>query len=234
MTLESINPATGATLQTYQPHSDTAVAEAITRADAAFRHWRTTDLDTRARCLRKAAAILRERKQEYGLLITREMGKPISQAVAEVEKCAHGCEHYADHARAYLTPETVKTSMPESFVTFEPLGVILAVMPWNFPFWQVFRFAAPALMAGNAGLLKHASNVSGCALAIETVLRDASFPQDLFRTLLLESRRVDAVIRHPLVSAVTLTGSGPAGAAVAGAAGQSLKKSVLELGGNDA
>ncbi|MFM1897011.1 MAG: hypothetical protein RLZZ385_2085 [Pseudomonadota bacterium] len=234
MTLQSINPATGALLNTYTPHSDAEVAAAIAAADQAFRRWRDSDMDVRTQCLRKAAAILRERKQEYGLLITREMGKPIGQALAEVEKCAAGCEHYAEQGPRYLEPEMVKTAMPESFVSFEPLGVILAVMPWNFPFWQVFRFAAPALLAGNAGLLKHASNVSGCALAIETVLRDAGFPAGLFRSLLLESRRVEAVIKHPLVSAVTLTGSGPAGAAVASTAGQHLKKSVLELGGNDA
>ena len=162
-----------------------------------------------------------------------EMGKPLKQGIAEAEKCALGCDYYAEHAEAHLAPEIVKTEATKSYVAFEPLGVVLAVMPWNFPFWQVFRFAAPALMAGNAGVLKHASNVPGCAMAIEEVFVQAGFPKGVFRTLLIGSRQVKAVIEHPLVSAVTLTGSTPAGKAVAAQAGAALKKTVLELGGSD-
>ncbi|MFT7458665.1 MAG: succinate-semialdehyde dehydrogenase/glutarate-semialdehyde dehydrogenase [Planctomycetota bacterium] len=234
MTLESINPANGQSIKTYPAHSDAEVEDAIDKAVTAFKDWRHTDLDHRAACMRKAADILRINKQEYGLLVSREMGKPVKQAIAEIEKSAQACDHYADKAREYLAVESVQTSNSESYVAFEPLGVILAVMPWNFPFWQVIRFAAPALMAGNAGLLKHASNVSGCALAIEAVFHAAGFPAGLFKTLLIESKRVEAVVTNPAISAVTLTGSGPAGSAVASAAGMSLKKSVLELGGNDA
>lgn len=234
MTIESINPATGQTIQTWLSHTEEQVSRTILAADTAFQAWRHVPIAQRATCMRKAAQILRSGKQEYGLLITREMGKPIAQAVAEVEKCAQGCEHYAEYANQYLAIERVPAAANESYVAFEPLGVILAVMPWNFPFWQVFRFAAPALMAGNAGLLKHASNVSGCALAIEKIFVTAGFPSGLFLTLLLESSRMAAVIASSAISAVTLTGSGAAGSAVASAAGKALKKSVLELGGNDA
>lgn len=234
MSFQSVNPATGKLLAIYLPHSDDEVRQSLQLAVTAFQAWRHTPLQHRAACMRNAATILRERKHKYGLLITREMGKPISQSVAEIEKCALGCDHYASHAEKYLAVESVTGTTNESYVVFEPLGVILAVMPWNFPFWQVFRFAAPALMAGNAGLLKHASNVSGCAMAIEEVFIDAGFPAGLFKSLLLESSRVASLIAHPEISAVTLTGSGPAGAAVASAAGNHLKKSVLELGGNDA
>ncbi|MEH6503673.1 MAG: NAD-dependent succinate-semialdehyde dehydrogenase [Cycloclasticus sp.] len=234
MTLESINPANGQSIKTYPSHSDAEVKEAIDKAMNAFETWRHSELDHRATCMRKAADILKKNKQQYGLLISREMGKPIKQAIAEIEKSAQACAHYADNTREYLTCESVQTSNSESFVAFEPLGVILAVMPWNFPFWQVIRFAAPALMAGNAGLLKHASNVSGCALAIEAVFIAAGFPVGLFKTLLIESTQVEAIVKNPAISAVTLTGSGPAGSAVASAAGKALKKSVLELGGNDA
>ena len=167
--------------------------------------------------MKKAAAILRERKAEFARLMAIEMGKPLKQGVAEAEKCAWACEYYADNAEAYLAPEITKTDASKSYVAFDPLGVVLAVMPWNFPFWQVFRFAAPALMAGNAGVLKHASNVPGCALAIEEILAQAGFPKNVFRTLLIGSKQVKAVIEHPLVRAVTLTGSTPAGKAVAGA-----------------
>lgn len=234
MTIESINPATDHAIEKYLPHTESEVAQIIAGAETAFQAWRHTKLEHRAKCMRKAAELLRKNKQRYGLLITREMGKPIAQAVAEIEKCANCCEHYAENTGRYLAVESVDAATQESYVAFEPLGVILAVMPWNFPFWQVFRFAAPALMAGNAGLLKHASNVSGCALAIEKVFEEAGFPVGLFKALLLESKRVEAVINNPAVCAVTLTGSGPAGAAVAGTAGKALKKSVLELGGNDA
>ena len=234
MTLDSINPANGQSIKAYPTHSDAEVKEAIDKAVTAFEDWRHSDPYHRTACMKKAANILRNNKQQYALLISREMGKPVKQAIAEIEKSAQACDHYADHARDYLSVESVQTSNSESFVAFEPLGVILAVMPWNFPFWQVIRFAAPALMAGNAGLLKHASNVSGCALAIEAVFMAAGFPAGLFKTLLIESTRVEAIVKNPAISAVTLTGSAPAGSAVASAAGKALKKSLLELGGNDA
>ena len=177
--------------------------------------------------------MLRSNAAEYARLMAEEMGKPVRDGVAEVQKCAVGCDYYAENAERFLAPEMVKTEARKSFVIFQPLGVVLAVMPWNFPFWQVFRFAAPGLMAGNAAVLKHASNVPGCALAIEQVFRKAGFPENLFRTLIIGSRSVDAVIEHPLIRAATLTGSGPAGRAVASKAGAMLKKTVLELGGSD-
>jgi succinate-semialdehyde dehydrogenase/glutarate-semialdehyde dehydrogenase len=183
--------------------------------------------------MRRAGEILRERKEELARLMANEMGKPFSQGVSEAEKCARVCDYYAEHAESQLADEDVRTEAKRSFVAFEPLGVVLAVMPWNFPLWQVFRFAAPALMAGNGGVLKHASNVPGCALAIEDILQQAGFPQGLFRTLLIGNKQVKAVIEHPLVRAVTLTGSTPAGKAVASQAGAVLKKTVLELGGSD-
>jgi succinate-semialdehyde dehydrogenase/glutarate-semialdehyde dehydrogenase len=183
--------------------------------------------------MRNAAQVLRANAHDYARLMAREMGKPIGDGVAEAQKCALACDYYAEHAARFLASEPVKTEARKSFTTFNPLGVVLAIMPWNFPFWQVFRFAAPGLMAGNAAVLKHASNVPGCALAIEDVFRKAGFPDHLFRTLTIGSSRVEAVIEHPLVRAVTLTGSGAAGRAVAAKAGAMLKKTVLELGGSD-
>jgi succinate-semialdehyde dehydrogenase/glutarate-semialdehyde dehydrogenase len=181
----------------------------------------------------RAAALLRERREEYAALMATEMGKPVLQGSAEVEKCAWVCDYYAEHAERFLAAEAVDSDASRSYVAYQPLGVILAVMPWNFPFWQVFRFAAPSLMAGNTAVLKHASNVMGCALAIESVFQESGFPEDVFRTLVIESNRVREVIHSPLVRAVTLTGSGPAGRAVGAAAGAELKKTVLELGGSD-
>ena len=233
MSLDAVNPATGETLATYDEMTPGQTAAAIEEAHAAWKSWRTMPFAERARPMKKAAAVLRDRKEEFGRLMALEMGKPLKQGIAEAEKCALGCDYYADHAEAHLAPETVKTEASKSYIAFEPLGVVLAVMPWNFPFWQVFRFAAPALMAGNAGVLKHASNVPGCAIAIEDVFEQAGFPKGVFRTLLIGSRHVKAVIEHPLVSAVTLTGSTPAGKAVAAQAGAVLKKTVLELGGSD-
>jgi succinate-semialdehyde dehydrogenase/glutarate-semialdehyde dehydrogenase len=233
MPIESVNPATGATLKIYDEMTPQQTAAAVDEAYAASKAWRTASFADRARPMKQAAAILRDRKEEFARLMALEMGKPLKQGIAEAEKCALGCEYYADHAEAHLAPEFVKTEASKSYVAFEPIGVVLAVMPWNFPFWQVFRFAAPALMAGNAGVLKHASNVPGCALAIEEVFTQAGFPKGVFRTLLIGSRQVKAVIEHPRVSAVTLTGSTPAGKAVAAAAGAALKKTVLELGGSD-
>ncbi|HXO29011.1 MAG TPA: aldehyde dehydrogenase family protein, partial [Thermoanaerobaculia bacterium] len=234
MSMTSINPATDETTRTYDEMPPAEVDCAIEAAHAAFREWRGAGFAERAECLRAAARLLRERRQAYAELMTREMGKVLAGGLSEVDKCAWVCEFYAEQAAAFLAPEPVATDAGRSYVAFEPLGVVLAVMPWNFPFWQVFRFAAAALMAGNAGLLKHASNVPGCALAIEEVLRDAGLPAGLFRALLVPSRDVARVIEHPRVVAVTLTGSTPAGREVAGKAGSLIKKTVLELGGSDA
>src|SRR5206468_2624908 len=203
-------------------------------ARAAFLQWRRTSFEERSRILHKAAAILRARTDELARLMTDEMGKTLDDGRAEVEKCAFHCDWFADHAADYLAEEPADIGGGEAFVTFNPIGIVLAVMPWNFPFWQVIRAAAPALMAGNGMLLKHASNVPGCALAIEEVLHQAGVPEDLFRTLLLPSRDVEALIKDDNVAAVTLTGSVPAGRSVATAAGSVLKKCVLELGGADA
>ena len=233
MAIQAINPATGEVFESYEEAAPDVVGRIIDQADQAFAEWRKVPIAARAAPLRKAAALLRADSHNHARLMAREMGKPVKDGIAEVQKCALGCEFYADHAERFLAPEAVATEAKRSFVTFNPLGVVLAVMPWNFPFWQVFRFAAPGLMAGNAAVLKHASNVPGCALAIEDVFRRAGFPGNLFRTLMIASQRVDDVIAHPKIRAVTLTGSGPAGRAVARKAGEMLKKTVLELGGSD-
>jgi succinate-semialdehyde dehydrogenase/glutarate-semialdehyde dehydrogenase len=228
------NPATGQSGRTYEGRTQAEVRDIVVAVDRAFAKWRRRSYSERAGVMKKAAAVLRQRKDEFAALMMEEMGKPISDGRAEVEKCATACDYFADNAERFLAQEKVDLGGPEAFITFEPLGVILAIMPWNFPFWQVFRFAAPTLMAGNVAVLKHASNVPGCALAIETVFREAGFPDDVFRTLLIPSRDVDAVIDMKEVKAVTLTGSVEAGRKVAAAAAQRLKKSVLELGGSDA
>ena len=233
MTLHSVNPATGLVLRSYQETDAAAVEGCLVEAAEAQPVFAARDQGSRNAILNRAAELLESRAGEYARLMTLEMGKPIGAAEAEVAKCARVCRWYARHAERLLGDEAVATEASESFVRFEPLGVILAVMPWNFPFWQVFRFAAPAIAAGNAGLLKHASNVSGCAVAIEEVLRDAGAPRGIFQSLLIPSSRVEPLIRDPRVRAVTLTGSDPAGRAVAAAAGDSLKKTVLELGGSD-
>ena len=233
MAIESINPTTGEHIQIYDEMTDDQIETIVAQSHHAFLVWRRTEIAVRAIAMRAAARILRERAAEYGILMTQEMGKTSKDGKAEAEKCAWVCEYYADNAKTFLTPETVETDARKSFVTFQPLGVVLAVMPWNFPFWQVFRFAAPALMAGNGAILKHASNVPGCALAIEDIFREAGFPEHLFRSLLISGRKVDIVIEHPHVRAVTLTGSTPAGKSVARKAGHMIKKTVLELGGND-
>jgi succinate-semialdehyde dehydrogenase/glutarate-semialdehyde dehydrogenase len=233
MALESVNPATGKVIRTYPEMSPAEIEAVLNKVDSAFRHWRHTPLAERSRKMARVAELLRAGKEEWGRLMSLEMGKPLAQAVAEAEKCAWVCDYYAEKAEEFLAPRQIPTDATRSYVTFQPLGIVLAVMPWNFPFWQVFRFAAPALMAGNAGVLKHASNVQGCALAIEGLFREAGFPVDLFRALVIGSRQVAAVIEHPLVKAVTLTGSTPAGQAVAAKAGAVLKKTVLELGGSD-
>jgi succinate-semialdehyde dehydrogenase/glutarate-semialdehyde dehydrogenase len=233
MAFQSINPATEAVLATFDEFTAQQTEAALKDADTAFRGWRRASIAERATPMKRAAALLRERKAKYGALITAEMGKPIVAAEAEVEKCAWACEFYADNAERFLAEEPVRTEARASYVAFEPLGVVLAVMPWNFPFWQVFRFAAPTLMAGNSAILKHASNVPQCALAIEEVFRDAGFPSGAFRTLLLSGAAVDALIADPRVRAVSLTGSDLTGEKVAAAAGKALKKTVLELGGSD-
>jgi len=233
MPFESLNPATGKKIKTYKEHSEMQVEKIIKAAHGSFLNWRTVNFKERAALMNKAAAVLENNKETYARIITEEMGKPIKQSRSEIEKCAWGCLFYAEHAEKYLKPEAIETDAQKSFVSFEPLGVILAIMPWNFPFWQVFRFAAPAVMAGNVGLLKHSSNVGGCALAIEDVFKKAGFPADVFRSLLIDSKTVGQVIEHPLVRAVTLTGSTPAGKSVAAKAGAVLKKTVLELGGSD-
>ncbi|MDB6039677.1 MAG: Aldehyde Dehydrogenase, partial [Verrucomicrobiales bacterium] len=233
MKITSINPATGEQIKTYQEFTPEQTLVAINRANEAWSKWRMTSFAQRAVLMKRAAEILRRRKDDLAKLMAIEMGKPLKQGLAEVEKCAWACDYYAEHAERHLSPEFIETDAVKSYVAFEPIGIVLAIMPWNFPLWQVFRFAAPALMAGNVGILKHASNVPGCALAIEEVFTEAKFPAGLFSTLLIGSQQVQAVIENPLVRAVTLTGSTPAGKAVAAQAGSVLKKTVLELGGSD-
>jgi succinate-semialdehyde dehydrogenase/glutarate-semialdehyde dehydrogenase len=233
MTIKAINPATGEQFASYEEMTDDGVRGAIGKAHDAFLAWRRTSFSDRASLMHQAARVLRDDAGKYAKLMAQEMGKPIRDGVAEIQKCALACDFYADSAERFLAAEPIKTEAGKSFVVFQPLGVVLAVMPWNFPFWQVFRFAAPGVMAGNGAVMKLSSNVPGCALAIEQVFREAGFPENLFRTLMIGSARVEAVIDNPLVRAATLTGSGPAGRAVAGRAGSRLKKTVLELGGSD-
>src|SRR2546425_10362664 len=231
--IESINPAAEEVIATFEQFTPAQVEQALVEADAAFRQWRRQSFAERSRAMRGAAELLRKRKDRYAGLITAEMGKPITQAEAEVEKCAWVCEYFAGNAERFLARRPAQTNARLSYVAFEPLGVVLAVMPWNFPFWQVFRFAAPTLMAGNTAVLKHASNVPQCALAIEEVFRDAGFPRGAFRTVLVPGGAVEAIIDDPRVRAVTLTGSNATGEKVAAAAGRAIKKTVLELGGSD-
>ncbi len=233
MALTALNPATGETIAEYPETTPAQVQDAIRTSHELHMDWKRTPFPHRAKLMARAADILRARSREFGELMTLEMGKPVMGGVAEAEKCAWVCDYYAQEAERILADQDVEADASRSFVTFQPIGVVLAVMPWNFPFWQVFRFAAPNLMAGNGGLLKHASNVPGCALAIEEVFRDAGFPDGLFKSLLIPGSRVASVIEDPLVRAVTLTGSTPAGQAVAAKAGEVLKKTVLELGGSD-
>src|SRR5512133_3248220 len=233
MALESINPATGELLETFTEWSPAQTRQAIEATHGAWLQWRTTGFAERAALMTEAAAVLRRDRDAHARIMALEMGKPINDGRAEVEKCASVCEYYAQHAERFLANEPVTSDASRSYVAFRPIGAVLAVMPWNFPYWQVFRFAAPALMAGNAGLLKHSSNVPRCALAIEEVFKQAGFPADLFRTLMIGSGQVEAVIEDPQVAAVTLTGSDLAGRKVAAKAGAMLKKTVMELGGSD-
>ncbi len=233
MSFQSINPATGAVLETFEETPPEALDRILAGADAASRDWRRQAVWARAERLRGAARILRERKEAYARTMALEMGKPLAQGVGEAEKCAWVCDYYAEHAEELLAEQPRETDGSSSYVRLDALGPVFAIMPWNFPFWQVFRFAAPALAAGNAGILKHAPNVSRCALDIEAVFRDAGFPDGLFRTVLLSNEAAGRVIADPRVRAVTLTGSDRAGSQVAEQAGRHLKKTVLELGGSD-
>ncbi|HEV3199212.1 MAG TPA: NAD-dependent succinate-semialdehyde dehydrogenase [Bryobacteraceae bacterium] len=231
--IASINPATGETLRTFEALTDGQIDDRLARADRAYRNYRHTSIAERAGWLAAAADILESEKDRLGRTMTLEMGKPIGAARAEAAKCALACRYYVEHGERLLADEPVEAGGGRSFIRYQPIGSVLAVMPWNFPFWQVFRFAAPALMAGNVGLLKHASNVPQCALAIEEIVRRAGFPPDVFQALLIGSGQVARMIDDPRVKAVSLTGSEPAGVEVASRAGRQLKKTVLELGGSD-
>ncbi|MHB1922427.1 MAG: NAD-dependent succinate-semialdehyde dehydrogenase [Chitinophagaceae bacterium] len=233
MNLVSINPFDGKLLRNYREDSEKQVTESVQKAQRSFLNWKNETLITRGQVLINCASYLRKQKKDLAILMAMEMGKPIQQGVAEIEKCAWVCEFYAENAGHFLLPEKISTDGAKSYVCFEPLGVILSVMPWNFPFWQVFRFLAPALMSGNSALLKHASNVSGCALAIEKIVNLSGAPKNLFKSLIINSFRVGQVIENPVVKAISLTGSTAAGKMIAAKAGSLLKKVVLELGGSD-
>ncbi len=233
MGIATINPATGELLKTFDPMTDTEIENALALAEQAFKQYRGTSIEQRATWMHKAGDILEQNAEKYGKIMTLEMGKPLSGAIAEAKKSALVCRYYADNAAQFLADVPVESDASQSWVRYQPLGPILAVMPWNFPFWQVFRFAAPALMAGNVGLLKHASNVPQCALEIAEIFKAAGFPEGVFQTLLIGASQVAKVISDDRVKAGTLTGSEPAGASLASLAGQHIKKTVLELGGSD-
>ena len=233
MSITSINPATGETFREFSALSAQQIEQKLQIAADTFRSYRRTPFADRSRMMLRAAEILDSEKQEFGRTMTAEMGKPLKAAIGEAEKCAWVCRYYAENAERHLADQVVETTAKKSYVHFQPIGPVLAVMPWNFPFWQVFRFAAPALMAGNVGLLKHSSNVPQCALAIEEIFVRAGFPQGAFQTMLIGSDAVEGVLKDPRVVAATLTGSEPAGRSVAGIAGKEIKKTVLELGGSD-
>jgi succinate-semialdehyde dehydrogenase / glutarate-semialdehyde dehydrogenase len=231
--MKAINPATNELIKEYREHTDSEVEDIIEKVHEEWLSWKETTFEYRAGLFRNLAGLLRKDKEKYARLMTLEMGKIIRESLAEIEKCANGCDYYADHAKELLKDQAIPSDASRSIVVFEPLGIILAVMPWNFPFWQVFRFAAPSLMAGNAAVLKHASNVPGCALAIEELFCESGFPENVFRTLMIPSDRVEPVITNRHIMAVTLTGSEVAGSNVALTAGRLVKKTVLELGGSD-
>lgn len=234
MTIDSINPYNGKLVRSYETHKPEEVKEIIGLTHKAWESWKSVSFFERAGYLKEVAVLLRNRKTDLAELMALEMGKPLKGGIAEIEKCADACDYYATNTADFLKDEIIATDASRSYVSFQPLGVVLAVMPWNFPFWQVFRFLAPALMAGNCGVLKHASNVFGCALEIEDIIRSAGFPKNVFRTLLVPGSEVNTVIENPLIIAVTLTGSTEAGKKVAEKAGSLVKKTVLELGGSDA
>jgi succinate-semialdehyde dehydrogenase/glutarate-semialdehyde dehydrogenase len=232
--MKSINPATEEQIGDYPDHTAAQIESALAAAQAAFAHWRVTDIASRGALFKLLAAVLRRQRTPLAELMTAEVGKTIASSEAEVDKCALGCEFFADNAARFLLPQAVASDASSSYVRFDPLGPVLAIMPWNFPLWQVFRFAVPALSAGNVGILKHAPNVPGCALAIERAFAEAGFPRGTFTALLVSDNQIaEKLVDHPAVRAVTLTGSERAGAAVAAAAGKVLKKTVMELGGSD-
>ena len=233
MNLISINPANNKKINSYEEISKDSINQIIDSSFNTFLEWRNKSFSYRAKKMRHLAELLKQKKELLGLLMTKEMGKPIKQSIAEAEKCAWVCEYYADNAEKFLSQKEIPTGSTKSFISFQPIGIVLAIMPWNFPFWQVFRFASPALMAGNVGILKHASNVQGCAIEIEKLFLEAGFPKFAFSNLVIGSKKVSNVIKNSKISAVTLTGSTPAGKSVASLAGSLLKKTVLELGGND-
>lgn len=232
--IKSINPYNNQVINTFKIQSDAEVEKVLENASKQFQTWKKTSYDERKKRMLHVAEVLKKNKQKFAELITLEMGKPIKQAIAEIEKCAWVCEYYAENTEKHLANETIQTDALKSYISYEPLGVILAIMPWNYPFWQVFRFAAPAIMVGNTVVLKHASNVFGSALNIQKVFELAGFPYYCFNTLLIESKQVEKVIENEAVRAVTLTGSEAAGAAVSAIAGKNIKKTVLELGGSNA
>ncbi len=234
MIFSSINPYTLKIVEEYKAHSPEEVEAILTRADESFQHWRHVPFSKKSEMMNKAAQVLEANVDRYAAMITLEMGKPLLESRAEVKKCAWVCRYYAEHAKAFLKPDIIKTDADSSLVKYDPMGAILAIMPWNFPFWQVFRFAAPTLMAGNTGILKHAPNVCGSALLIDEVFRHAGFPEGVFHHVFIHHDDTEMLIAHPGVRAVTLTGSERAGSAVASLAGRYLKKSLLELGGNNA
>lgn len=231
--MKSVNPANGEIIEEYEQMDNSEIAGIIHKANARQQDWAALSFDERAKRLNKAAQILKDRSDEFAELMAREMGKPLAQGVSEAEKCGWVCEYYADNASKFLSKKSIETDASSSYITYNPLGTVLAIMPWNFPFWQLFRFGAPALMAGNAVILKHAPNVTGCALAIESVLHEAGIPETLFRTIIADVEQTQDIIQHEGIQAVTLTGSTRAGKAVAQQAGSVLKKTVLELGGSD-
>jgi succinate-semialdehyde dehydrogenase / glutarate-semialdehyde dehydrogenase len=233
MGIATVNPATGETLKTFDPLTSEEIQSKLAKAQSVFRQYRQTAIASRSQWMNRAADILEQKQVEFGKIMTLEMGKTLKSAIAEAQKCASVCRYYADNAAQFLADVPVATDASNSFVRYQPLGIILAVMPWNFPFWQVFRFAAPALMAGNVGILKHASNVPQSALAIADIFAEAGFPQGVFQTFLVGSDAVEAIINDDRVKAATLTGSEPAGMSLASAAGKQIKKTVLELGGSD-
>jgi succinate-semialdehyde dehydrogenase / glutarate-semialdehyde dehydrogenase len=233
MSIQTINPATAKVIETYEEMAEPTVNGIIESTHTAYLAWRETGFSERKKCMLQSAALLRKNQKQYATLLSNEMGKPISAAIAEIEKCASVCEYYAQHAEDLLKPRVITTEMKQSQVVYRPLGIIFAIMPWNFPFWQVFRFAAPNLMAGNAGLLSHAPISTGTALAIESLLKEAGFPENLFRSLIINNDVAAFTIKHPKIVAVTLTGSERAGSAVGATAAGALKKVVLELGGSD-
>ena len=233
MSLKSINPYTGKVIKSYVEYSEKKIESIIHATHQDWKKLKETTFQERSVWMLNLATALQNEKEELAMLMVQEMGKPIQDAIAEVEKCAHVCEYYAQYAEQFLQDEIVKTEAQKSYISFQPIGIVLAIMPWNFPFWQVFRFVAPALMAGNAGILKHASNTTGCALAIEKLVKQSGFPENCFNSIIVSSSKLASTIKNPLIKAVTLTGSTEAGKKVAALAGSLIKKTVLELGGSD-